>query len=142
LHARRADIDQLTLCNRTAYLSRAKAQRVRREPSVIHVPVYTDFKLHDITDPTDATAREPVDMNQPVGSPAFFAGNRRFLTRRLWGIASQPAHFHHGLFTTLREAVPALRAAEVDLMGIPPSEAERSWRRERDSSDGRAKKPR
>jgi mono/diheme cytochrome c family protein len=77
------------------------------EPSVIHVPVYTDFKLHDITDPTDATAREPVDMNQPVGSPAFFAGNRRFLTRRLWGIASQPAHFHHGLFTTLREAVLA-----------------------------------
>jgi len=77
------------------------------EPTVIRVPAYTDFKLHDITDSDDAAAKEAVDMNQPVGSPAFLAGNRRFLTRRLWGIASQPAHFHHGLFTTLREAVLA-----------------------------------
>jgi hypothetical protein len=46
-------------------------------------------------------------MNQPPGSTAFFAGNRRFLTKRLWGIASQPTHFHHGLLTTLRQAVVA-----------------------------------
>jgi len=46
-------------------------------------------------------------MNQPAGSPAFLAGNRRFLTRRLWEIASQPTHFHHGLLTTLRQAVLA-----------------------------------
>jgi hypothetical protein len=77
------------------------------EPSVIQIPAYTDFKLHDITDAADATAEETLDMNQPVGSPAFLAGNRRFLTRRLWGIASHPAHLHHGLLTTLREAVLA-----------------------------------
>jgi len=77
------------------------------EPRVIQVPLYTDFKLHDITDPADASSREPLDLNQPAGSRRFFGGNRRFLTRRLWGIASYPAHFHHGLFTTLRESVLA-----------------------------------
>src|SRR5207244_11078388 len=44
------------------------------DPAVIRVPTYTDFKLHDITDAADATAKEAVDMNQPVGSPAFLAG--------------------------------------------------------------------
>jgi len=77
------------------------------EPSVIHVPAYTDFKLHDITDPNDDAAREPLDMNEPAGSPKFVAGNRKFLTRRLWGVASQPTHFHHGLLTTMRQAVLA-----------------------------------
>jgi len=77
------------------------------DPAVIHVEAYTDFKLHDITDAADPAAKEAVDVNQPIGSPAFRAGNRRFLTRRLWGVASQPAHFHHGLFTTLRESVLA-----------------------------------
>jgi hypothetical protein len=76
-------------------------------PTVVLVPAYTDFKLHDITDPADAAAKEPLDVNQRPGSAAFAAGNRRFLTRRLWGIASQPAHFHHGLFTTMRQAVLA-----------------------------------
>ena len=37
----------------------------------------------------------------------FLVGNRKFLTRRLWGAANQPPYFHHGLFTTLREAVLA-----------------------------------
>jgi CxxC motif-containing protein (DUF1111 family) len=77
------------------------------EPSVIHVPAFTDLKLHDITDQQDDAAKEPLDMNEPAGSPQFVAGNRKFLTRRLWGVASQPTHFHHGLFTTMREAVLA-----------------------------------
>lgn len=75
--------------------------------SVVRVPAYTDFKLHDITDPADETATEPLDMNQPASSPRFLEGNRRFLTRRLWGTANEPAYFHHGLITTLREAVLA-----------------------------------
>jgi hypothetical protein len=74
-------------------------------PDVILVPAYTDFKLHDITDPADAMAGEPLDMNERPGSAKFHQGNRRFLTRRLWGAASEPPYFHHGLFTTLREAV-------------------------------------
>ncbi len=48
-----------------------------------------------------------MDINQPTGSPKYLAGNRRFLTRRLWGVANEPPYFHHGLFTTLREAVVA-----------------------------------
>jgi hypothetical protein len=76
-------------------------------PSLIRVPAYTDFKLHDITDPKAEAANEPLDMNQPPASPKFSAGNRKFLTRRLWDVASQPTHFHHGLFTTMRQAVLA-----------------------------------
>jgi len=69
------------------------------------VPAYTDFKLHDITDPKEAYPVEPLDMNQPVWSPKFEEGNRRFLTKRLWGAANEPPYFHHGLFTTLRASV-------------------------------------
>jgi len=50
---------------------------------------------------------EAIDINHPAGSPGFFAGNRRFLTKRLWGAASEPPYFHHGRFTTLREATLA-----------------------------------
>lgn len=74
---------------------------------VVHVPAYTDFKLHDITDPSDEIWKEPLDINQPSSSPGFLQGNRKFLTRRLWGAANEPPYFHHGLFTTLREAVLA-----------------------------------
>jgi hypothetical protein len=78
-----------------------------RDGSSVAVPAFTDLKLHDITDSSDDTWKEPLDMNQHPGSPAFFAGNRKFLTRRLWGIGNQPTHFHHGMFTTIREAVLA-----------------------------------
>ena len=47
------------------------------------------------------------DQNQPAGSPAFFAGNRYFLTKRLWNVGSSPNHFHHGKFTTIRESILA-----------------------------------
>jgi cytochrome c peroxidase len=46
-------------------------------------------------------------MNQMPWSPKFREGNRRFLTKRLWGAANEPPFFHHGLFTTLRQAVLA-----------------------------------
>lgn len=71
------------------------------------VPAYTDFKLHDITDPSEPYGEEPLDMNQPVWASKFKEGNRRFLTKRLWGAANDPPFFHHGLFTTLRQAVLA-----------------------------------
>jgi hypothetical protein len=74
---------------------------------VLPVPAYTDFKLHDITDPADSDAAEPLDINEPPGSPAFLRGNRKFLTRRLWGAGNQSSYFHHGLFTSLRDAVLA-----------------------------------
>jgi len=73
----------------------------------IQVAAFTDFKLHDIcTGPDDPNA-EVLDQNQPAGSAAFFGGNRRFLTKRLWSVGSSPNHFHHGKFTTIRESIMA-----------------------------------
>lgn len=83
-------------------------------PNILLVPAYTDFKLHDITDSADASAAEPLDINQPPGSAKFRAGNRRFLTKRLWGVGNQTAYFHHGLFTSLREAVLAHAGEAVE----------------------------
>ncbi len=81
--------------------------RLKRKGQVVEVPAFTDLKLHNITSgPTDPNI-EPLDMNQPGGSPGFFAGNAKFLTRKLWGAANEPPFFHHGLYTTLREAVLA-----------------------------------
>lgn len=73
----------------------------------ILVPAFTDLKLHDITDAADDAAQEPLDMNQPVWSERFIQGNRKFITKRLWGAANEPPYFHHGRFTTLRQAVLA-----------------------------------
>ena len=75
-------------------------------PGVLQVPAYTDFKLHDITDRHDdgeRTARH----ESAASLPKVSAGNRRVPARRLWGAADKPPYFHHGLFTTLREAVLA-----------------------------------
>lgn len=46
-------------------------------------------------------------MQQTPGRPEFFAGNRKFLTRKLWDVGNVPPYFHHGQFTTMREAVLA-----------------------------------
>ena len=81
--------------------------RLKPMNGVVWVPAFTDFKLHDITSSPNDPNREPLDMNQPAGSPAFFAGNGKFLTRKLWGIANQHSFGHHGLYTTMREAVLA-----------------------------------
>jgi len=81
------------------------APRLRQVNGVVFLPSYTDFKMHDIKiGPADPN-REPLDMNQPPGTPAFFAGNSKFITRRLWGIANQHSFGHHGLYTTMRESV-------------------------------------
>ena len=85
------------------------------------VPAYTDLKLHDITTGLPSCASHPdliaahqcdpnveaLDMNEPAGSPGFFAGNSKFITRKLWGIANQHLFGHHGQYTTMREAVEA-----------------------------------
>lgn len=77
------------------------------ESGVVHVPAFTDLKLHDIcADATDPNI-EPLDMQQPPGSPGFFAGNRKFLTKKLWGCANEPPFFHHGQYTTMRQAILA-----------------------------------
>jgi hypothetical protein len=81
--------------------------RLKPTGGTVWVPAFTDFKLHDITAGPEDPNREPCDMNQPAGSAAFFLGNGKFLTRRLWGIANQHPFGHHGMYTTMREAVLA-----------------------------------
>lgn len=77
------------------------------DAGVVYVPAYTDLKLHDICGGADDPNIEPLDMNEPGGSAKFFAGNRKFLTKKLWGAANEPPFFHHGQFTTMRQAVLA-----------------------------------
>lgn len=91
--------------------------RLKRRHGVVYVPAFTDLKLHDITSGPDDPNREALDMNQPAGSPGFFAGNGKFLTRKLWGTANEPPFFHHGQYTTLRQAVLA-HAGEADASGL------------------------
>jgi hypothetical protein len=85
--------------------------RLRAHGGVVMVPAYTDLKLHDISatsDPATDPECEPLDQNQPAGSPRFFAGNCKFITRKLWGFYNQGGAFmHHGKFTTAREAIEA-----------------------------------
>jgi cytochrome c peroxidase len=90
-------------------LSRDDLPLPRLKPShgVVMVPAFTDLKLHDITSGPGDPNVEALDMNQPAGSPGFFAGNPKFLTRKLWGTANEPPFYHHGQYTTLRQAVLA-----------------------------------
>jgi Predicted thiol oxidoreductase len=77
------------------------------ENGVVWVPAFTDLKLHDICAGPDDPNAEPLDMQAAPGSDAFFAGNRKFITRKLWGFANEPPFFHHGQFTTIRESILA-----------------------------------
>jgi hypothetical protein len=85
--------------------------RLRAHNGSVLVEAYTDLKLHDISatsNPATDPECEPLDQNQPAGSPDFFAGNCKFITRKLWGFYNQGGAFmHHGKFTTAREAVEA-----------------------------------
>jgi len=81
--------------------------RLKPQDGVVWVPAYTDLKLHDITSGPGDPNEEAIDINQPGGSPGFLGGNRLFLTKKLWGTANERPYFHHGLFTTLREATLA-----------------------------------
>ena len=79
--------------------------RLKAINGVVMVPAYTDLKLHTMADgPTDPNA-EPLDQNQPTGSAAFFAGNMKFITRKLWGLYNSGPFGHSGKFTTMREAI-------------------------------------
>lgn len=112
-------------------LSSDKLPQPRLKPDkngVIHVPAFTDLKLHDITDPADNSNTEPLDMqHDPKTNPAaFFTGNRKFLTKKLWGAANKSPFFHHGKYTTLREAALAHSGEALDsraaFQALPPAE--------------------
>ena len=82
-------------------------KRPKPRDGVVWVRAFTDLKLHDITTGPGDPNEEAIDINQPGGSPGFFAGNRHFLTKKLWGAANERPYFHHGKFTTLRQATEA-----------------------------------
>lgn len=87
--------------------------RLGVQDGIVWVPAFTDLKLHDITsDPNDPN-REPINQNAAGGSDAFFSGNARFMTRKLWGVANEPPYFHHGKFTTMRQAIEAHRGEAI-----------------------------
>ncbi|MDR4516612.1 MAG: thiol oxidoreductase [Nitrosomonas sp.] len=88
--------------------------RLEEKRGVVMVPAFTDLKLYDITSGPGDPNREPIDQNAPGGSEAFFAGNSRFMTRKLWGVANEPPYFHHGQYTTMREAIEAHRGEALD----------------------------
>ncbi|MGH9359918.1 MAG: hypothetical protein ACRD22_05870 [Terriglobia bacterium] len=60
-----------------------RTHRKQRDVCATRVPAYTDLKLHDICSGPDDPNAEPLNQNQPPGSPAFFAGNQEFITRKL-----------------------------------------------------------
>jgi hypothetical protein len=82
-------------------------KRPRPHNGVVWVRAFTDLKLHDITTGPDDPNVEAIDINEPAGSAAFSSGNSRFLTKKLWGAANERPYFHHGKFTSLREATHA-----------------------------------
>ncbi len=86
---------------------RLPGPRLKKTDGVTWVPAFTDLKLHDITAGPDDPNPEALDQHAPAGSDAFFAGNGRFLTKKLWGPANEPPFFHHGLYTTMRESILA-----------------------------------
>lgn len=86
---------------------RLPSPRLQVVDGVVMVPAFTDLKLHDITSGSEDPNSEALDQNAPTGSPAFFAGNTKFLTRKLWGFANSGPFMHHGKFTTIREAILA-----------------------------------
>ena len=82
-------------------------RRPKIRNGTVWVRAFTDMKLHDISSGPGDPGEEAIDINQPGGSPGFFAGNRSFLTKKLWGAANERPYFHHGKFTTLRQATLA-----------------------------------
>ena len=84
---------------------RLPGPRLQPVNGIVRVPAFTDLKLHDITSGPGDPNRERLDMQKAATDPAFFAGNAKFITRKLWGTANEPPFFHHGQFTTLRESV-------------------------------------
>jgi cytochrome c peroxidase len=105
---------------------RLESPRLAVDPATqaVHVPAFTDMKVHDITSGPDDPNCESLNMHALPGTPEFHGGNCRFLTKRLWGIANEPPYFHHGKFTTMREAIEAHRG-----------EALASWEAWRDLDD-------
>jgi hypothetical protein len=94
--------------------NRLDQPRLPVQNNTVWVPAFTDMKVHDITSGPDDPNCEVLNMHFPAGSEAFNGGNCEFLTKRLWGAANEPPFFHHGLYSTMREAIEAHRGDAMD----------------------------
>lgn len=97
------DIPEMKINLNSEYLPQP---RLRQEGDVTWVPAYTDLKLHDITTGPGDPNCESLDQHM-AGTPEFFDGNCKFLTKKLWGAANEPPYYHHGKYMTMREAIEA-----------------------------------
>ncbi len=82
--------------------------------NTVWVPAFTDLKVHNITSGPDDPNCEALNMHFPADSAEFHEGNCSFITKKLWGAANEPPYFHHGLFTTMRQAIEAHRGDAMD----------------------------
>lgn len=79
--------------------------QLEAENGIVMVPAFTDLRVHDITSgPADPNCEE-LDMHQ--SGLGLLTKNCEFITRKLWGVANEPPFFHHGLYTTMRQAILA-----------------------------------
>lgn len=97
------DIAEIKINLNSEYLSQP---RLHQDGDTTWVPAYTDLKLHNITTGPDDPNCEALNQHG-AGTPALFDGNCRFLTKKLWGAASEPPYYHHGKYMTMREAIEA-----------------------------------
>lgn len=91
--------------------------RLQARNGVVMVPIFTDFKLHFICkdkSPTDPNF-EALNADDKAGTDGFFEGNGSFLTRRLWAVGSKPNFFHHGQYSTMKEAILAHYGEATDV---------------------------
>jgi hypothetical protein len=88
--------------------------RLSVEDGAVWVPAFTDMKVYNITTGPEDPNCEELNMHFPAGSEAFEGGNCSFITKKLWGAANEPPYFHHGLFTTMRQAIEAHRGDAID----------------------------
>ncbi len=102
-NAQPGDIPEMKINLNGAFLPQP---RLRQDGDITWVPAYTDLKLHDITSGPDDPNCEQLDQHR-AGTPEFFDGNCKFLTKKLWGAGNEPPYFHHGKFMTMREAIEA-----------------------------------
>lgn len=102
-NARPGDIPEMKINLNSEYLPQP---RLRQQGDITWVPAYTDLKLHDITTGPDDPNCEALDQHR-AGTPEFFNGNCKFLTKKLWGAGNEPPYMHHGKFMTMREAIEA-----------------------------------
>ena len=70
------------------------------------VPVFSDLKRHDMGDLLNNEVIEQ-DFQRPEAPLEKFIPTQMWMTRKLWGFASEPPFLHHGRATLISEAVLA-----------------------------------